>query len=64
MPDFRAKPEKPYGSRTLVKLFILAHKVIHSFCVKTQRGGGSFSPVDAAFDLSSGKFLNGIKHFA
>jgi hypothetical protein len=29
MPYFRAKPEKPYGSSTLEKLFRLAHKVIH-----------------------------------
>jgi low affinity Fe/Cu permease len=34
MLDFNANAKKPYGSRTLEKLFTLAHKVIHSFCAK------------------------------
>lgn len=63
MPYFRAKSEKPYGSRTLAKLLRLAHKVIHSFCAKAEfalwvsRGRG------AATKLRSRKFLNGINDF-
>jgi hypothetical protein len=64
MPDFRAKAKKPYGSRTLEKLFTLAHKVIHSFCVKRKEQPAENSPNFVAFFLSSKNFPNGIKALA
>lgn len=34
VPQFLAGAKKPYGSRTLRALVLLAHKVVHTFCEK------------------------------
>jgi hypothetical protein len=34
VPQFLAGTKKPYGSRTLRALGVLAHKVVHIFCEK------------------------------
>jgi hypothetical protein len=60
MPDFRAKPEKPYGSSTLATLFILAHKVIHSFRAKAALANADTAWVAPAVFLRRDEFLNGI----
>jgi hypothetical protein len=42
MHKMRAKPEKRYGSRTLLLPSLLAHKVIHSFCAQSLAAAGVF----------------------
>ena len=63
VPDFRAKGEKPYGSRTLGQRRGVVHKVIHSFCAKRRTGMGGRENVCAATYLRTGKLSNGIKGF-
>jgi hypothetical protein len=64
MPDFVAIAKKPYGSRALEKLFILAHKVIHSFCAQGRGARTANSSMPAAQFTSRRNFPNGIKALA
>jgi hypothetical protein len=64
MPDLVAKAKKPYGSRTLGKLFTLVHKVIHSFCAQGRGAAIANSMLPAAQFMRRRNFLNGIKALA